>query len=87
MKAIITVVGKDMIGIMAKVSNVAAEAQANILEVTQSVLDGYFAMIMLVDLSAMSWDVDELETALRKNAEGMQIHVMHEDIFNAMHTI
>ena len=64
MKAIITVVGKDMIGIMAKVSNVAAEAQANILEVTQSVLDGYFAMIMLVDLSAMSWDVDELEKAL-----------------------
>ena len=87
MKAIITVVGKDMIGIMAKVSNVAAEAQANILEVTQSVLDGYFAMIMLVDLSAMSWDVEELETALRKNAEGMQIHVMHEDIFSSMHHV
>ena len=76
-----------MIGIMAKVSNVAAEAQANILEVTQSVLDGYFAMIMLVDLSAMSWDVDELEKALRKNAEGMQIHVMHEDVFTSMHHV
>ena len=87
MKAIITVVGKDMIGIMAKVSNVAAEAQANILEVTQSVLDGYFAMIMLVDLSAMSWDVDELEKALRKNAEGMQIHVMHVEDITRMHHV
>ncbi|MCR5135429.1 MAG: ACT domain-containing protein [Clostridiales bacterium] len=87
MKAIITVVGKDMVGIMAKVSNVAAEANANILEVTQSVLEGYFAMIMLVDLSAVSWSIDELQTALRKNAEGMQIHVMHEDIFTSMHHV
>ena len=87
MKAIITVVGKDMVGIMARVSTVAAEANANILEVTQSVLEGYFAMIMLVDLSAMSWDIDELQNALRKNAEGMQIHVMHEDIFSSMHHV
>ena len=87
MKAIITVVGKDMVGIMARVSTVAAEANANILEVTQSVLEGYFAMIMLVDLSAMSWDNDELQNALRKNAEGMQIHVMHEDVFSSMHHV
>lgn len=87
MKAIVTVVGKDMVGIMAKVSTVAAEANANILEVTQSVLDGYFAMIMLVDLSAMSWGIDELESKLRKNAESMQIHVMHEDIFTSMHHV
>ena len=87
MKAIITVVGKDMVGIMARVSTVAAEANANILEVTQSVLEGYFAMIMLVDLSAMSWDIDELQNALRKNAEGMQIHVMHEDVFSSMHHV
>ena len=86
-KAVVTVIGRDMVGILARVSTAAAEGNANVMEVTQSVLDGYFAMIMLVDLSAMSWDVDELEKALRKNAEGMQIHVMHEDVFTSMHHV
>lgn len=87
MKAIITVVGKDNVGIVAKVSSVATEANANIVEVNQSVLEGYFAMVMLVDLSAMSWSIDELQDALRRNTEGMQIHVMHEDVFTSMHHI
>ena len=57
MKAVITVIGKDMVGIIAKVSAIVADANANILEITQSVLQDYFAMIMLVDLSAMAEEV------------------------------
>ena len=87
MKAVITVTGKDSVGIIAKVATACAEFGAYIVDISQSVLSDYFAMIMLVDLSAMSWDVDELEKALRKNAEGMQIHVMHEDVFTSMHHV
>ena len=87
MKAVITVIGRDKVGIIATVSVACSGFGVNIVDISQTVLDGYFAMIMLVDLSAMSWDVDELEKALRKNAEGMQIHVMHEDVFTSMHHV
>ncbi|MDR1067773.1 MAG: ACT domain-containing protein [Clostridiales Family XIII bacterium] len=87
MKAVITVIGKDMVGILAKVSNVCADVNANIMEVTQSVLQDYFAMVMLIDMEKMSTSVAELETRLTENAAGMKIHVMHEDIFNSMHRI
>lgn len=87
MKAVITVIGKDMVGILAKVAATCAEANANVIEVTQSVLQEYFAMVMLVDISQMSADVAGLSEALKKNADGMEIHVMHEDIFNSMHRI
>jgi ACT domain-containing protein len=87
MKAVITVIGKDMVGILAKVSSVCADVNANIIEVTQSVLQDYFAMVMLVDMAKMSTGVAELEKMLTENAAGMKIHVMHEDIFNSMHRI
>lgn len=87
MKAVISVVGKDMVGILAKVSTACAEANANVLEVTQSVLQEYFAMIMLVDISAMNCDIEQLQETLRERATGMNIHVMHEDIFHSMHRI
>ena len=54
MKAVITVIGKDMVGILAKVSTTCAEANANVSEVTQSILDEYFAMIMLVEIDKMN---------------------------------
>jgi ACT domain-containing protein len=76
-----------MVGILAKVAATCAEANANVIEVTQSVLQEYFAMVMLVDISQMSADVAGLSEALKKNADGMEIHVMHEDIFNSMHRI
>ena len=60
MKAVITVIGKDMVGILAKVSTACADANANVVEVTQSVLDKYFAMIMLVDISKLNCSLEEL---------------------------
>ena len=89
MRAVITVIGKDMVGILAKVSGECAGAGANIIEVTQSVLQDLFAMIMLVDITALTCDF----ATLTKNMDGvgkevgLSIHVMHEDIFNSMHRI
>ncbi|QAT42552.1 ACT domain-containing protein [Aminipila luticellarii] len=87
MKAVVTVIGKDMVGILAKVSTTCAEANANVVEVTQSVLQEYFAMVMLIDISEMNCELDTLRENLQKNVAGMTIHVMHEDIFNSMHRI
>ena len=87
MKAVITVVGKDMVGILALVSAACAEMNANVLEVTQSILDGYFCMVMIVDISKMESDIDGLDGKLKSAVPDMVVHVMHEDIFNSMHRI
>jgi ACT domain-containing protein len=76
-----------MVGILAKVSATCADANANIIEVTQSVLQDYFAMVMLIDMNRMSMDLHQLEERLHDNVKDMVIHVMHEDIFNSMHRI
>lgn len=87
MRAVITVIGKDMVGILAKVCTICAANGANVVEVTQSVLQEFFAMIMIVELSGSS--VTELSDQLSSMGEemGLRIHVMHEDIFNSMHRI
>ncbi len=89
MRAVITVIGKDTIGILHKVSGICANHNANVIEVTQSVMQDMFAMIMMVDLSGMSADFSSLsdEMTALGNAEGLTIHCMHEDIFNSMHKI
>ena len=87
MKAVVTVIGRDMVGILAKVSATCAEANANVIEVTQSVLQDYFAMVMLIDIDKLTVSLEELGENLKKNVEGMEIQVMHEDIFNSMHRI
>ena len=87
MKAVITVIGKDMVGILAKVSTACADANANVVEVTQSVLDKYFAMIMLVDISKLKCSLEELKNSIETIVPTMTVHVMHEDIFNSMHRI
>jgi ACT domain-containing protein len=87
MRAVVTVIGKDMVGILAKVSTTCAEANANVIEVTQSVLQDFFAMVMLIDIEKMNCELGELQVRLKANVEGMKIHVMHEDIFNSMHRI
>ncbi len=87
MKAILTVLGRDMVGILARVSTTCAEANANVIEVTQSVLQEYFAMVMLIDISKMNCEIDELRKRLSERCPDMTIHVMHEDIFNSMHRI
>ena len=89
MKAIITVIGKDAVGILAKVSDACARSNVNIVEVTQSVLQDMFAMIMLVEIDKASVGFDELRERLNSVGESTntKIHVMHEDIFNSMHKI
>ncbi|MBR0374494.1 MAG: ACT domain-containing protein [Mogibacterium sp.] len=86
-KAVVTVVGKDTVGILAKVATQVANANGNIIEVTQSVMDEFFTMIMLVDVTALTCPIYELEQALKQTLPGMEIHVMHENIFNSMHSI
>ena len=86
-KALVTVVGKDAVGILAKVSNACAEANANVIDVSQSVLTEIFCMIMVIDISELSIPLDELKKNIEAEATGMTIHVMHENIFNAMHRI
>ncbi len=89
MKAVISVTGKDTVGIIAKVSNICAEYGANISDITQSVLKDYFAMIMIAEIDKLSIPfsefVDKLESLGKQNS--LYIHAMHEDIFNAMHKI
>ncbi|MGN1481064.1 ACT domain-containing protein [Porcipelethomonas sp.] len=89
MKAVITVIGKDNVGILAKVSAVCAEYNANVMDVTQSVLQDMFAMIMMVDISKMNADFVVLVERLNKLGEelNLSIHTMHQDIFNSMHRI
>lgn len=89
MRAVITVIGKDMVGILAKVSTVCAENGVNVLEVTQSILQEMFAMIMMVDISSCTVPFNELSDKLTAMGDsmGLRIHVMHEDIFNSMHRI
>ena len=89
MKAVITVIGHDTVGILAKVSTRCAEYNANIIEVTQSVMEDLFAMVMLVDITKITGEFADLQNALIELGDqiGMKIHVMHEDIFNSMHRI
>lgn len=87
MKAVVTVIGKDMVGILAKVSSACAENNANVIEVTQSVLDDYFAMIMVIEISEMKSKISDLKKDIERAVPDMQVHVMHEDIFNSMHRI
>ena len=89
MKAVITVVGKDAVGILAKVSGKCSEYNVNVIEVSQTVLQEMFCMIMVCDISKISVDFirfcEAMETLGREM--GMQIHTMHEDIFESMHHI
>jgi len=89
MKAVLTVVGKDSVGILAKVSNGCAEYNVNILEVSQSVLSDMFCMIMICDIDRLEKDFGDFADSMKLLGEnmGMSIHVMHEDIFNSMHNI
>lgn len=87
MKAVVSVIGKDMVGILAKVAGTCANVNANVSEVTQSVLDGYFCMVMIVEIDKMVCSIPELETTIRETVPDMVVHVMHEDIFNSMHRI
>ena len=89
MKTVVSVIGKDSVGIISKVSAVCSECNANIVDITQSVLQDMFVMVMLVDISDEGCDFARLRGDLNALAGelGMQINIMHEDIFNSMHRI
>ncbi|SFE24038.1 ACT domain-containing protein [Peptostreptococcaceae bacterium pGA-8] len=86
-RAVITVIGRDMVGILAEVSGKCAEANANVIEVTQSVLDGFFCMIMIIEISNINCQLEELKDEIGERVPEMTVHVMHENIFNSMHRI
>ncbi len=89
MKAVITVVGADRVGIIAKVSNKCLECNVNILDITQHVVDEYFTMTMVVDAAKSAIPFTELVDTMTELGKemGLVIHTMHEDIFNFMHKI
>lgn len=89
MKAVISVIGKDCVGILAKVSGICAAHSVNVVDVTQSVLKDVFVMVMLGEIDCMDCSMAQLSdelSALGKTL-GLDIRVMHEDIFNSMHRI
>ena len=89
MKAVITVIGHDTVGVIARVSAVCAELNINIEDVTQSIMQELFCMIMLVDLSAANAGQDTVRArfdALGKEM-GMQVTLTRQEVFEAMHTI
>lgn len=89
MRAVVTVVGKDAVGILAKVSTKCAEHNANVIEVNQAVLQDVFAMTMLIDISKLNSDFATLADSLTELGEtmGLKILTMHESIFKCMHEI
>ena len=89
MRAVVTVTGKDNKGIIAKVSAFLSEKGANIEDISQTILGEYFAMIMLVDISAAKKELAALAAECKELGKsiGMSIYLQHEDIFNAMHNV
>ena len=86
-RAVVTVIGKDAVGILARVATACASANANVVEVTQSVLSEFFCMIMIIDISEATLQVDELQAKVVEAVPEMNVHVMHENIFDVMHRI
>ena len=89
MKAIVTVVGKDRVGIIANVCTALANFNVNVLDISQTVMQGYFTMMMATDVSACNIPMVELSTEMEKIGKdmGLSIRVQREDIFEAMHRI
>ena len=89
MKAVVSVIGKDKIGILAMIANECANASINILDISQTIVDGMFTMTMSVDFSSMSESLDTFSTHMEEmgKEKGLVIRVMHQDIFDSMHKI
>ncbi|MBC7766049.1 MAG: ACT domain-containing protein [Hyphomonadaceae bacterium] len=89
MRAVITVIGKDQVGIIANVSNILAQYSINILDISQTVMTDIFTMIMMVEISKSKVGIADIADLLAKKGEeiGLSIRIQHEDIFNSMHRI
>ena len=89
MRAIVSVFARDRIGIIADVCVLISSMQVNILDLNQTIMDGFFTMVRLVDTATSDKPFDEIRTALETGGEklGLSIRIQREDIFDAMHTI
>ena len=89
MRAIVTVIGPDRVGIIAEVCGLLARLNINIVDISQTVMEDFFTMMMLTDTSRATEDFDGVAEALSAKAQetGLSIRIQREDIFNAMHTI
>ena len=89
MKAIVTVVGKDQVGIIAGVCNTLADHNINVLDISQTIMEGFFTMMMVVDLALCAESFANLQNVLKTFGEGrgLSIRIQREDIFDAMHRI
>lgn len=88
-RAIVTIIGSDRVGIIAGISNAIADANVNILDISQSVIREFFTMIMMVELSEASVSFEDLRKALAAKGEalGVRVEIQREEIFQAMHRI
>lgn len=88
-RAIITVVGKDQVGIIAKVCTYLADTDINILDISQTILQGYFNMMMIVDINNAKEDFNVIVDQLNVLGDSIGVHIklQHEDIFNKMHRL
>lgn len=89
MNAIVTVVGSDKVGIIAKVSQFLSDHKINIADITQTILSGNFVMMMMIELTNSDISIDELRNSMAKLAEemGVEINIMNEKVFSAMHRV
>ncbi len=89
MKVVITIIGQDRVGIVAMVSTTLAANSVNILDINQNIVNGFFNMVMIADISGATVNLKELQELLKEKGQtmGLEIKVQHEDIFKAMHRI
>lgn len=89
MKIVVTIVGRDSVGIIAAVSTLLAENDVNILSINQNIMDGFFNMVMIADMAGSKIELAVVRQLLQEKGEalGVEIKTQHEDIFNAMHKI
>lgn len=89
MKAIVTVVGKDRVGIIHDVTKILSNNNVNVLDISQTILDGYFTMMMITDFSNSTKNISDVKSSFDELASEstLEIIIQHEEIFNAMHRI
>lgn len=89
MRAVVTVIGKNGVGIMAGITSVLAQHRVSILDISQTIMQEMFTMIMIVDISSIDGNFSDLVSDLKSKGLdlNLSIHVQHEDIFNSMHRI
>lgn len=87
MRAVITVIGEDKKGIVARAATICWKSDVNILDISQSIVDNYFTMTMLVDLNELNKSFEGFKDELTTELAGLKVLVMNEDIFKSMHRI